>query len=83
MLVRLTNSGEGKTNSTSFYPITQHGQRCMINPLPIIFVIDDDLSTRNAIQRVLRSVRLAVSAYASAQDYIERHLCKQKEVICI
>jgi len=55
----------------------------MINPLPIIFVIDDDLSTRNAIQRVLRSVRLAVSAYASAQDYIERHLCKQKEVICI
>jgi FixJ family two-component response regulator len=45
----------------------------MNSPGPIVFVVDDDLSVRKAIERVLRAAGLAVSAHASAQDYLERY----------
>jgi len=43
------------------------------SPGSTVFVVDDDLSMRKAIERVLRAAGLAVSAHASAQDYLERY----------
>jgi FixJ family two-component response regulator len=45
----------------------------MTGTTPTIFVVDDDLSVRKAIERVLRSAGLTVSTYASAHDYLERY----------
>ena len=45
----------------------------MIRSAPIISVIDDDLSVRSSIERVLSPAGLVVSTYASAQDFLERY----------
>lgn len=38
---------------------------------PIVFVIDDDRSIREALQGLLRSVGLTVQAFASTQDFLQ------------
>lgn len=45
----------------------------MTSPAPTVFVVDDEPSVRKAIERILRAAGLAVSTYASAQDYLERY----------
>lgn len=45
----------------------------MTSPGSTVFVVDDDLSVRKALERVLRAAGLAVSPHASAQDYLERY----------
>ena len=45
----------------------------MIRSAPIISVIDDDLSVRSSIERVLSPAGLVVSTYASAQGFLERY----------
>ena len=41
---------------------------------PIVFVIDDDDSVRRSLERLLRSVDLAVETFASAQEFLKRPL---------
>jgi FixJ family two-component response regulator len=38
---------------------------------PIVFVIDDDRSVREALEGLLRSVGLSVNAFASTQDFLQ------------
>jgi FixJ family two-component response regulator len=36
----------------------------------IVFVIDDDAPLRESLQNLMRSVRLQVTAFASAQEFL-------------
>lgn len=38
---------------------------------PIVFVVDDDLSVREALSSLIRSVGLRVETFASAQDFLQ------------
>jgi FixJ family two-component response regulator len=38
---------------------------------PIIFVVDDDVSVRNGLKRLIRSVGLKVETFASAQEFLD------------
>ncbi len=40
-------------------------------PPPIVFVVDDDVSVREAIESLVRSVRLEVRTYGSAREFLE------------
>jgi FixJ family two-component response regulator len=44
----------------------------MTKPPSIVFVIDDDASIRNALQRLIRSVGLQVELFGSAREFLER-----------
>jgi FixJ family two-component response regulator len=39
---------------------------------PIVFVVDDDASVREALQRLVRSAGLRVEAFASAEEFLNR-----------
>jgi len=39
---------------------------------PIVFVVDDDLSVREALNSLIRSVGLRVETFASAQDFLQQ-----------
>ena len=39
---------------------------------PLVFIVDDDVGVRTAMQRVLRSVGLRSEAFATAQDFLQR-----------
>jgi len=39
---------------------------------PLVFVVDDDPSVRNALSRLLRSVGLQVELFASASEFLDR-----------
>src|SRR5258705_4703621 len=39
---------------------------------PVVYVIDDDASSRKAVSRLLRSAGLAVETLASAREFLER-----------
>ena len=43
------------------------------DPLPTVFVVDDDDSVRSAIGRLLRASGLKVSTCASAMEYLDRY----------
>lgn len=43
----------------------------MSEPDPIVFVVDDDESVREALKRLLRSVGLAAETFASAHDFLQ------------
>jgi len=38
----------------------------------IVFVVDDDAAVRRALERLIKSVGLAVETFASAQDFLQR-----------
>jgi FixJ family two-component response regulator len=38
----------------------------------VVFVVDDDASVREALQRLIRSAGLTVEAFASAEEFLER-----------
>ena len=42
----------------------------MTEPQPIVFIIDDDISVREGISDLLRSVGLGVQTYASTQEFV-------------
>jgi FixJ family two-component response regulator len=47
----------------------------MNSPTPgTVFVVDDDEDVRAAMQRLLKTVGLHAEAFASAKDFLERHL---------
>ncbi len=42
----------------------------MTEPQPIVFIIDDDISVREGISDLLRSVGLGVQTFASTQEFV-------------
>src|ERR1700691_5234440 len=44
----------------------------MTEPGPIVFVIDDDVSVRSALDSLIRSVGLRVELFGSSQEFLER-----------
>jgi FixJ family two-component response regulator len=38
---------------------------------PLVAVVDDDVSVRNALDRLIRSVRLDVRVFASAEEFLK------------
>jgi len=42
----------------------------MTEPAPFVFVVDDDVSVREALRNLLRSVGLKVETFASAQEFL-------------
>jgi FixJ family two-component response regulator len=43
-------------------------------PQSVVFIVDDDASMRDAMQRLFRSVGLAVEVFASASEFLQRKL---------
>jgi FixJ family two-component response regulator len=43
----------------------------MTEPQPIVFIIDDDISVREGISDLLRSVGLGVQTFASTQEFVD------------
>src|SRR5262245_17177411 len=44
----------------------------MTTSAPLVFVIDDDISVRRSLVRLLRSAGLQVQAYASAEEFLQQ-----------
>ena len=44
----------------------------MAEPKAIVFVVDDDLSVREALRSLIRSAGLRVETFASAQEFLDR-----------
>ena len=44
----------------------------MAETQPIVFVVDDDASVREAVERLVRSAGLRVEAFASAEEFLTR-----------
>ena len=42
----------------------------MAEPEPVVFIVDDDMSVREAVQGLMRSAGLRVETFASAQDFL-------------
>jgi len=40
---------------------------------PVVFVVDDDISVREALSSLIRSVGLKVETFSSAQEFLGRH----------
>lgn len=38
---------------------------------PVVFIVDDDLSVRRSLERLIRSVGLAAKSFASAVQFLE------------
>lgn len=45
----------------------------MSNAGPTVFVVDDDLSVRRALERLLQAAGLEVCSHATAQDYLDHY----------
>ena len=46
----------------------------MIEPQPVVFVVDDDASMRGALENLLRSLGLAVRTFGTAQEFLQYKL---------
>ena len=46
----------------------------MIEPQPVVFVVDDDASVRGAIENLLRSLGLSVRTFGTAQEFLQYKL---------
>jgi FixJ family two-component response regulator len=51
-------------------PDTRHS-----SPTPIIHIVDDDLSFRTAVSRLLRAAKYEVRGYASASEFLDSDSC--------
>jgi FixJ family two-component response regulator len=52
-------------------------------PLPIIHVVDGDLSFRTAVTRLLRAAKYEVRGYASASEFLESDPCAEPGCILL
>ena len=48
----------------------------------IVFVVDDDASVREALERLIRSAGLRVEAFASAEEFLKRRALMHRAVWC-
>lgn len=46
----------------------------MINPVPTVFIVDDDSSVRKGLERLIRSAGFKVEAFSSGEEFLERKL---------
>jgi FixJ family two-component response regulator len=46
----------------------------MTDPDPIVFVVDDDASVRDAVKRLIASVGLRIETFGSAREFLNRKL---------
>jgi FixJ family two-component response regulator len=46
----------------------------MTTPEPVVFVVDDDESLRNAVASLLQLVGLRAECFSSAQEFLKRTL---------
>ncbi len=44
---------------------------------PQVFIVDDDASVRKSLERLIRSARLRVETFASANAFLEREVCEE------
>src|SRR5690349_10395851 len=51
---------------------TGHSLSPMLDPTPIVFVIDDDISVRESLELLIRSEGWQPEIFASAQDFLAR-----------
>ena len=42
---------------------------------PRVFIVDDDASVRKSLERLMRTARLEVETFASADEFLERQTC--------
>src|SRR2546422_5842504 len=49
-------------------------KRSMTEQDPVVYVVDDDPSVRKALDSLIRSVRLGVQTFGSAQDFLRSNL---------
>jgi len=54
--------------------VTDHGAAHSASEQPVVLVVDDDQSLREAIGRLLRSVGLRVETHGSAQSFLQAEL---------
>jgi FixJ family two-component response regulator len=52
--------------------VNHKGEPGMDTAAPLVFVVDDDSSVRNALSRLLRSVALQVELFGSASEFLDR-----------
>ena len=45
-------------------------ETCLTGTRAVVFVVDDDESVRGSLKRLIRSLGLAVEAFASAEDFL-------------
>ena len=62
----------GARGGVSFHDSGTNGATVM-NPLPTVFIVDDDAAVLKSLTRLLRSARLNVVAFGSAQEFLEHH----------
>jgi RNA polymerase sigma factor (sigma-70 family) len=43
----------------------------LIEPQPVVFVVDDDVSVRGALESLLRSIGLTVETFGSTQEFLQ------------
>jgi len=51
--------------------------------VPLIAVVDDDDSMRESLRGLLRSVRLAVEVFASAEEFLHSHHLRETECVIL
>ena len=49
---------------------SEHDGRAMTDPDPIVFVVDDDASVRDAVRRLIASVGLRVETFGSTREFL-------------
>jgi FixJ family two-component response regulator len=50
----------------------ERGSRLVPGPKPMVFIVDDDLSVREALESLVRSAGWQVETFASAKDFLAR-----------
>ena len=52
------------------HPADRGSEHCTARPSPVVFVVDDDPSIREALQCLIRSVGLCVQTFGSAEEFL-------------
>ena len=54
----------------------------MPEPQAIVFVVDDDVSVREALERLIRSAGLTVESFASAEEFLNARARMHRAAWC-
>ena len=64
-------------------PSTPDTRHSSVSPTPVIRVVDDDLSFRTAVTRLLRAAKYAVRGFASASEFLDSDPCTEPGCILL
>src|SRR5688500_20121089 len=68
---------------------TENGRRrrrrrgTAVDPMPMIFIVDDDPSVRTSLTRLMRSAGHEARAFADAEAYLEAFGAAETAVYCV